>query len=74
MKSDKAERAERRAERLINRAQEVWDNGLANVTPLPDPDEFGMVKIRYQELRRLIDERQKLSWANGVFWGIGALS
>lgn len=63
-----------RAERLITKAQNMWEDGLATVTPLPEPDENGMVKIRYQELRRLIDERRKLSWADGVFWGVGALS
>lgn len=65
---------EKRVVKLLDKAQRMWDNGLANITPLPEPDEFGMVKINYQELRRLIDERRKLGWADGVFWGLASIS
>jgi hypothetical protein len=58
---------EKASVKLIDKAQRMWDNGLVTITPLPTPDEFGMVKMPYQELRRLMDERRKLSWADGVF-------
>jgi hypothetical protein len=61
-------------EKLLDRAQKMWDEGLANITPLQEPDQFGMVKLRYQEFRRLIAERRKLSWANGVFDALAAVS
>lgn len=66
--------SEKRLVKILDKAQGMWDNGLANITPLPEPDEYGMVKINYQELRRLMEERRKLSWADGVFHTFAAMN
>jgi len=63
---------ERRTERALEKADRLWNDGLANITPLPEPDEYGQVKMSYKELRRLLEERRKLSWADGIFYGIAS--
>lgn len=60
-------------EKLVDKAQNLWDTGVSNITPLPDPDENGMIHMKYQELRRLMKERQNISWASGVFDAIARL-
>jgi hypothetical protein len=59
-------------EKALEKAQSLWENGLVSITPLPEPDQFGSVKLQYQELRRLIKQRTLLSYSDGICYGIAA--
>ena len=55
--------------KIIDKADRLWHDGMRDLTPLPDPKE-GWVSISYTEFRRLIEQRTKMAWADGVFMGI----
>lgn len=57
-------------ERQMNKMSDLYDETLLNLTPLPEPDEFGQVKLSYQNLRKLLEERRKITYANGFFFGV----
>ena len=56
--------------KIIDKADEMWNNGMRDITPLPDPIK-GFVTLSNKELLRLIKQRTQLAWADGVFMGIG---
>lgn len=60
-------------EKTLLKAQQMWDDGLQELGPLPTPDEFGWVKIHYQELRKLIKQRTRLSWSEGAFYMLASV-
>jgi len=66
--------AEDRSEKLLEKAQKTWEDTLSYITVLPEPDEFGMVKLRYQDLRKICNQRNRLGWARGVFQTFATVS
>lgn len=53
-------------EKTLDKAQTLYDTNMTFLDPIPTPDEFGYVKIKYQELRRLIKQRTQIAWSNGT--------
>lgn len=62
-----------RTEKVLSKAQDMWYNTLQNITPLPEPDDRGKVTISYKELCKLLNQRRKLSWSEGVFDAIATV-
>jgi hypothetical protein len=54
----------------MNKMSEMYDNTLFAITPLPCPDDFGQVRLSYQDLRKILEERRKLTYATGFFFGV----
>ena len=61
-----------RTEITIEKAQTLWENGMASLTPLPQPDKYGNITMNYQELRRLIKQRSLLSYSDGICYAFAA--
>ena len=57
------------SERLLEKAQKMWNDGLSSLEALPDTDRT----VNYYDLRKFIGHRTKLSWASGVFYAFGAI-
>jgi len=68
MLKTKEQKREDRQLKLIDKASEVWDNTLFNLTPWPEPDrDSGRIVLTNKQLMKLLDDRGKLRWATGVF-------
>lgn len=69
-----------RAEKLLDKAQTIWEDSLRNLDGLPDPNdvcygqEYHWYKANYQRLRKIVSERQKLGFSTGVFHSFAAFS
>lgn len=57
-------------ERQMDRLSTLHDQTILYIIPIPQPDEFGQVKLSYQDLKNLLKQRATLSYANGFFFGI----
>lgn len=65
-----------RVEKLLDKAQTIWEDEMRQLNGLPDPADVDSqwYKFKYQEFRRLLDARGKLGFANGVFHSLAAFS
>lgn len=61
-------------EKTLLKAQQLWNDGISTLDPLPGPGDDGYVIIRYQELRRLIKQRTNLAWADGVCYMLASVN
>ena len=57
-------------ERQMDKMSALYDETLFSIDPLPEPDEFGQVKLSYQDLRKILEQRRKLTYATGFFFGV----
>jgi len=57
-------------ERQMNKMSEMYDSTLWDMTPIPQPDDFGQIKMSYQDLKKILEERRKLTYATGFFFGV----
>lgn len=54
-------------EKILEKAQNTWGETLSNITPLPDVSSDGFyIYITSKDLHKLLKERHKLAWADGV--------
>jgi hypothetical protein len=61
-------------EKTLDKAQTLYDTNMTFLDPLPNPDEFGYVKIKYQELQRLIKQRTQIAWSNGACFMLASVN
>lgn len=61
-------------EKTLNKASLLYETNMENLEPFPSPDEFGYVKIKYQELQRLIKQRTQISWSNGACYMLASVN
>lgn len=57
-------------ERQMDKMSTLYDETLWNIHPLPEPDEYGQIKMSYQDLRKILEQRRKLTYATGFFFGV----
>lgn len=58
---------------LIAKANKIWEEGLADLTEMPVSNDRGLIVISPQELQKLIKDRCRLAWADGVFCTLGSV-
>ena len=57
-------------EKEMNKLSTLYDDTLYSLESLPQPDEFGQIKMSYQKLRKLMEQRRKLTYVTGFFYGV----
>lgn len=57
-------------EKQMNRMSQITDE---SIDTLPQPDEFGQVKLPYKKLREICNQRSRLGYASGFFYGIACM-
>lgn len=68
-----------RVQRILEKAQKLWEEGMASIKGLPDPagiySESGRFwySSKYQEFREICHQRSKLGFADGVFHTLAAI-
>lgn len=65
-----------RVERLLDKAQTIWETEMRELNGLPDPNDVDnpWYRFKYQEFRKILDSRRKLGFADGVFHTLTAFS
>lgn len=60
-------RLEKSLERFVDQVDNLYQKSFEELTPLPEPDQYGQVRINYQDLRKLIQNRRNLGFCQGVY-------
>lgn len=73
------ERNMSRTEKLLNKAQDIWEENLRTLDGLPDPadvcryNDNDWYKLNYQRLREILHQRHRLGFSTGVFHTLAAI-
>jgi len=58
----------------LEMARDIYEKFMHMHKPLPEPDEFGMIKMNYQELRSRLKEEYKMGWSGGVCYMLASVN
>lgn len=61
------ERKLKSLERFVEKLDAMNQKAIDELEPLPEPDDHGMVRMRNQDLMKLIQQRAKLAYCNGAY-------
>lgn len=61
-----------RVELCLEKAQKYYDD-LATSNALPQPDELGYIKVKYQDMRAMLQERYRFGWSAGACYMLASV-
>lgn len=60
-------------EKALEKIYALHDAAISNVEVIPKPDEFGQIKMSYNELKKVLAQQRKISWSSGASFMLAAI-